>query len=283
MSNDWVGLDDDAGGSQQVGGTQYVGVVETPDAPEVRAPRQPVRRVAPSAKPVQNKSFVVRSGAARGPRQQESLVYFPTEFGAQVAINQEAAANMSKSKVHDVGGQRALRIQPGQYMVIVPESRFPEEPPRRARRRPQDSSEEAMNGMGTMSAAEISRMIGGILTPLSEGAVGIAAAVTGERRSQREADLERLRIQTGADADAAARQTAVEEQQRQHTQNMARIRQQQAELNAINAGQTGAPSGSPVVAPGGTSPVVWVVVAVVALGGVGGLVWYLSSHKKSEK
>ena len=282
MSNDWVGLDDDAGGSQQVGGTQYVGVVETPDAPEVRAPRQPVRRVAPSARPVQNKSFVAREGSFRGSRKQESLVYFPTEFGAQVAINQEAAANMSKSKVHDVGGQRALRIQPGQYMVIVPESRFPEEPPRRARR--QRPAEDEMSGMGTADAASIMASIGLVLDPLVDLGVGIAAGVAGSRRAEQEAALERLRIAASTEAAAAARQTATEEQRRQHTQNMARIRQQQAELNAINAGQTGAPSGSPVVAPtGGTSPVVWVAVAVVALGGIGGLVWFLSSRGKSEK
>ena len=299
MSNDWVGLDDDMGVSQQAGGdVQYVGVVETPDEPAVRVPRRPVQRVSPSARPVQNNGAIARGGMPSRGRQQEQMVYFPTESGAEVALNREATLNMARSKVHTVGGRTGLRIQPGQYLVIVPDSQMVEEAPRRARRRPveelgtEDDFNSLLNtlattgggtartgarsGVGTDWAAFAQGMVGSLATL----GTGIATAVVGERQSQREADLARQRMVAETDAATAARQAAVAEQQRAHAENMARLRQQAAELRAVNASGGGV-APAPSVVSGGTSPIVWVVVAVAALGGIGGLVWFLG-RKKSE-
>lgn len=282
MSNEWVGLDDEADVSQgSNGNVQYVGVIDTPDAatPEVRMPRRPVQRVTPSAKPVQSNGAVTRSGFVGGSKGREPMVYFPTESGAQVALNREAAANMSQSKLHNIDGKPALRVQPGTYVMVVP-NRFPDDTPRRARPRRRGEDEMDLSGMGTVDAAQIMSSIGRILDPLATLGVGVGTLVTGEREAQRQAALEQQRITAQNDAAAAARQAAAAEQTRQHAENMARLRQQAAELAAL--GPTGGAAPGGVVASTGTSPIVWVVLGVVAIGGIGGLVWFLSSRKKSE-
>jgi len=66
---------------------------------------------------------------------------------------------------------------------------------------------------------------------------------------------------------------------------MARIRQQQAELATLQQAQNQTAAASSALGPvsgGGTSPVVWVLLAVVGLGGIGGLVWFLSSRKSKQ-
>lgn len=273
MSNDWVGLDDDMDASQggTASGVQYVGVVETPDVstPEVRVPRRPVQRVAPTARPIQSNGVVTR----RGGRAPDQMVYFPTESGAAVALNKEAASNMARSRVHDIDGKPALRIRPGQYIMVVAGNRFADDqqPRRRAPRR----QAAPVEGLGTDWAAFTQGLVGS----LAQLGTGVTTAVMGERQSQRQAETERLRIAAEADAAVAARQAAAREAQRVHEENMARLRQQQAELQAVSAG--GGASTAAVVT-GGTSPVVWVVVAVAAIGGIGGLVWFLSNRKKSE-
>jgi hypothetical protein len=184
---------------------------------------------------------------------------------------------MARSKVHAVGGQTGLRIKPGQYLVVVPNSPFAEEAPRRVRgRAAARAAARPVEGLGTTDWAAFTR---GLVGGLANLGTGIATAVVSERQSRRDTATERLRIQVEADAAAAARQAGLEEQQRSHNETMARLRQQQAELTAL---QQGGASSTVAAVSGGASPVVWVVVAIAAIGGIGGLVWYLRSRKKAE-
>jgi len=310
MSNDWVGLDEDMDGQQSFDEEQdveYVGVLEDEDEDgsvlePVRVPRRPVQRVAPVqsgvvAPPARNGVAAPRGGNGR----KESLIYYPTDTGAQVALNAEALRNIKKSKLQDVGGKMAYRIQPGTYVMVVPGhdprrmqpqgvgdidplldqlartgSALPTQQTRR--------QSEQRSGTGTTDwAAFATGLVGG----LSELGVGIATTVTGAQQARREADLERLRLQQEAEASAAAREAAGTQARRQHEENMARIRQQRAELAELqrteDAAARAAAATGPVVAAGGTSPVVWVVLALVGLGGIGGLIWFLSSKKKKEE
>ena len=138
-------------------------------------------------------------------------------------------------------------------------------------------------GVGTANASGIMDSIGRILDPLARLGVGIATTVTGAQQAERRADLDRRRLELEAEAAAASRVTAAEAATQAHQENMARLRQAQAELAALQQTQSQAAAlTTSGTTSGGTSPVVWVLLAVVGLGGIGGLVWFLSSRKSKK-
>lgn len=323
MANDWDGLDEDLNGQQSFEedeGVEYVGVLEDEDEDAsvlepVRAPRRPVQRVAP-VQTVQNGAAgpAMRNGAG-APRvvggangKKEPLVYYPTETGSQVALNAEALENLRKSKLQDVGGKAAYRIQPGTYVMVVP-GRDPRRMPMQgvgtddfdtllgqmARtgsalpQQPSTRSSQRQSGVGTADAAGIMSSIGDILDPLARLGIGLATTITGSQQAERQAALDRRRLELEAEAATAARATAAEAATRAHRERMAQIRQQQAELAELqrteDAAARAAASREPIMATtgGGTSPVVWVLLALVGVGGIGGLIWYLSSKKKEKE
>lgn len=293
MSNDWAGLDDTTDASQPLEeGVQYIGMVEDDKpAQPVRTPRRPVQRVAPMNSSIPTRRPMINPGGTR-PRgsREEPLIYYPTATGAQLALNAEAVNNIRRARPQSIDGKPAYRIQPGQYVMVVP-GRGPAPKVRESAVGTFDDllnelattggGTQSRSGVGTADAAGIMDSIGNILDPLARLGVGIATTVTGAQQAERQADLDRRRMELEAEAAAASRVTATQAATRAHQENMARIRQAQAELAALQQtqGQAAAISSSAV---SGTSPVVWILLAVVGLGGIGGLVWYLS-NKKSKK
>lgn len=294
MANDWAGLDDSMDESQNLEeGVQYIGMVEDnePEQP-VRTPRRPVQRVAPvsSSYPAQ-RPVVAPGGVRRRTGREEPLIYYPTATGAQLALNAEAVNNIRRAKPQSINGQPAYRIQPGQYVMVVPGRG----PAPRVDESSAGTFDDLLNSMATTTpgGSTRSRDVSGvgtfdistltnILDPLAELGIGIATTVTGAQQAQRRDATERLRIQTEADAATAARSAAADQAERVHQETMERIRQGTEDLQALQQQQAQAASSILPSTGGGTSPVVWVLLAVVGLGGIGGLIWFLSS-KKSEK
>ena len=289
MSNDWAGLDDSMDASQNLEeGVQYIGMVED-DEPEqpVRTPRRPVQRVAPVSSPYPaQRPVVAPGGGRRRTGREEPLIYYPTATGAQLALNAEAVNNIRRAKPQSINGQPAYRIQPGQYVMVVPGKG----PAPRVDESAVGTFDGMLNDLSATSIRTGSRDRAGvgtfdlstltnILDPLAELGIGIATTVTGAQQAQRQDATERLRIQTEADAASAARATAADQAERTHQEAMERIRQGTADMAALQAQAASSPV---LTTGGGTSPVVWVLLAVVGLGGIGGLIWFLSS-KKSEK
>jgi len=66
----------------------------------------------------------------------------------------------------------------------------------------------------------------------------------------------------------------------QGADELAALRAQAEEAAALRAT---IPPTTGVVPPSGTSPVVWVLVAVLGLGAVGGIIWYVSKKKDDEE
>jgi hypothetical protein len=298
MANDWAGLDDGTEASQSSDdNVEYIGMVESnePEQP-VRTPRRPVQRVAPVSNSYPAQRPVVNpggSGRRRGGGE-EPLIYYPTATGAQLALNAEAVNNIRRSKPQSINGQPAYRIQPGQYVMVVPGKG----PSPRVDESAVGTFDDLLNdlattgggtagqraGVGTDAAGWMSS-IGQILDPLARLGIGIATTVTGSQQAERQASLDRRRLELEAEAAAAGRATAAETATRAHQETMARIRQQQAELATLQQAQNQTAAASSALGPvsgGGTSPVVWVLLAVVGLGGIGGLVWFLSSRKSKQ-
>lgn len=296
MSNDWAGLDDTTDASQPLEeGVQYIGMVEDNEpAQPVRTPRRPVQRVAPmnSSAPVRRPMINPGGTRPRGSRE-EPLIYYPTATGAQLALNAEAVNNIRRARPQSIDGKPAYRIQPGQYVMVVP-GRGPAPKVREAAVGTFDDllnelattggGTQDRGGVGTVSATSVLDSIGRVLDPLVDLGLGIGRTVVGAEQAERQANLDRRRMELEAEAAAASRVTAAEAATRAHQENMARIRQAQAELAALQQtqSQTAALQQTTGAVSGGTSPVVWVLLAVVGLGGIGGLIWFLSS-KKSKK
>lgn len=294
MANDWAGLDDGANESEPMeAGVEYIGVVEQDEpAQPVRTPRRPVQRVAaPSRNYPAQRPMVDPGGGKRKNSGDEPLIYYPTATGAQLALNAEAVNNIRRARPQSINGQPAYRIQPGQYVMVVP-GRGPAPKVQEQAVGTFDDllSELATTGGGTSSqrtgvgsanAAGIMTSIGQMLDPLARLGVGIATTVTGAQQAERQAALDRRRLELEAEAAAASRVTAAEAATQAHQENMARLRQAQAELAALQQTQNQAAAMGPV-AGGGTSTAVWVLLALVGLGGIGGLVWFLSSRKSKQ-
>lgn len=297
MSNDWAGLDDNMDASQPLEeGVQYIGMVEDDEpAQPVRTPRRPVQRVAPapvrSPYPAQ-RPVVAPGGGRRRSGREEPLIYYPTATGARLALNAEAVNNIRRAKPQSINGQPAYRIQPGQYVMVVPGRG----PAPRVDEQAVGTFDDLLNdlattgggtqsrrGVGTADAAGIMDSIGNILDPLARLGVGIATTVTGAQQAERQADLDRRRMEIEAEAAAASRVTANEAATRAHQETMARIQQERAELAELQRTQDQTAAARGALGPvGGTSPVVWILLAVVGIGGIGGLVWFLKSKKSKD-
>jgi hypothetical protein len=290
MAN-WDILDDD--NTNGNGDVEYVGVVEEDEpARVVREPmrrRRMVRRVAPQApvqpqypvRPMRQQQSVI--GAAN--RDEEDLVsYVNMPYGKQLGLTAEAVKRMQEAPMGRVNGQAAQRIEPGTYVMYGPN---------RA-----DAMGMGTNGTepGTQQTQQTQQTgptwLRGMFSAIGELGAGIAGAVVAGRRSQREQATERMRIQVEADAAAEARDIAFRETQLEHAERMARIEagaeelealQRQAEEAAALRRELGpaAPAGAGVAA--GPSPVIWILVAVLGLGAVGGTVWYFGFRKKDRR
>lgn len=283
--NDWNELDEEMNSSQVEDDVQYVGLEE--DEGEelvrqpVRAPRRPVQRV----RPMQNGNdyAMPRNGVvsrSNGNGTKEPFTYYPTIDGTNLKMNDEALTNLSKAKLQDIDGKPAYRIQPGTYVMVVPGKN-----PRR---------QDQQMGFGTNGdtpATTAQRQpttwesVANLFGEIAHIGTSIGETVVGARREREQAATDRLRMQIEAEASAASRRDASAESRRVHEERMAEIRQSQAELAELQRTQAAAdavaalaPATGPAVA--GISPVVWVVLALVGVGGIGGLIWFLTREKK---
>lgn len=300
MSNDWAGLDDTSDASQPLEeGVQYIGMVEDNEpAQPVRTPRRPVQRVAPvsSSYPAQ-RPMVNPGGGRRMSGREEPLIYYPTATGAQLALNAEAVNNIRRARPQSIDGKPAYRIQPGQYVMVVPgKGPAPRVDESAAGTFNDLLNDLATTGGGTASGdrsglgttgAEWVASFGRLLDPLARLAVGVTTTVLGAEAAERQANLDRRRMEIEAEAAAASRVTAAEAATQVHQETMARIRQERAELAELQRAQDQTAAAQSALGPaapaaGGTSPVVWILLAVMGLGGIGGLVWFLSSRKSKK-
>lgn len=292
--SEWDALDEDMTnyGANRNGDdddVEYVGTVEEDDesaAPHVQAPRRPIRRVAPQQPRFQQAAVLgsepapVRRGDGDKGGQ---MYYYNMDNGARFAMNGEAARNAAGSPVVNVGGRAARRVQPGTYVTygpsIGPSGLYG------------GMGNDGAMGMGTNGAGGIMSGIGSILAPLSELGVGIATTVTGHQRAEAEMELEAQLRREQMEAESEARDMAFQTEQlarqQEHELRLQELQQRSEELRALreteSAVSTAAPTAAPVaVQQPGTSPVVWILLALVLAGGVGGVFWYMSKKKDEE-
>jgi len=260
--SDWGILDDNSLDTD--GDVEYVGMADDDDVPPVRVPRRPVQRAARA----------VRRTAQRRPMQPQKtkngMYHMPTASGAEVAMNAEAIENMRNGGLHDVGGRTAMRVQPGTYVTYGPG------------RGPSGQPGVGIGGMGLDFDFDIGEIVGGV----AELTTAIGQTVIGARTQRQEAELAAEALRLENEAAAEARLIAERENVREHQLRLAEIRQQQQELEELRRTQAQLEqeqaqyaATTPAVAGGGASPVVWVLLAVVGIGGVGALVWFLTKDK----
>lgn len=311
MSN-WDILGDDSMNTNSDEDVEYVGMVDD-DTPQVKVPRRPVRRTSqatipsyrPSAKPMRP----MKPMTPMTPKSDsDAMVYMPTASGAQVAMNTEAVQNLNTSSIYDVGGRAGRRIQPGMYVTYGPGHG------------PSGHLSDGMGGglgtnglydeiiggsavnpqydydFGNDPAAnqqrgggfDIGGLIGGIGSGIGDVIGSITGSVVNVREQRAQAELLREQMQIEQEAATAARQIGEREAAREHELAMERIRQRQAELEELQRTgaaldeQRGAYPATPPPSDGGVSPVVWVLLAVVGVGGLGGVVWLLTRNKKED-
>jgi hypothetical protein len=295
--SEWDALDEDmtsygANGNGNDDDVEYVGTVEedVSAAPHVQAPRRPVRRVVPQRPRFQQAATL---GAESAPIRRGNgdkggqMYYYDMENGARFAMNGEAAQRAAGSPVVNVGGRAARRVQPGTYVTygpsIGPSGLYGG-----------GMGNDGDMGMGTNGsrAGGIMEGIGSILAPLSELGVGIATTVTGHQRAEAEMELEAQLRREQMEAESEARDMAFQTEQlarqQEHELRLEELSQRAEELRALReteAAVSSAPSttAAPIVTQQGTSPVVWIFLALVLAGGVGGVFWYMSKKKDEEE
>jgi hypothetical protein len=209
------------------------------------------------------------------------MYHLPTMMGVEVAMNDEAIQNMRTGGVHDIGGRPARRVRPGTYVTYGPG------------RGPSGHASVGMGGNGMGDLDWIGDVVGGVAA--ATGA--IFTGVTGLRGQRLEAELAAEQLRIEQEAEKEAREYAAQESERDFQLRMEEIRQQtqaqMAELQALREtgaqldearGQYGTTLPSANGAAAGVSPVVWVLLAVVGIGGIGTVVWLLTRDKdKGEK
>jgi hypothetical protein len=286
--NDWGILDDSSVSAN--GDVEYVGMADD-DTPPVRVPRRPVRRASAASIPAYNRprssqtSIPAYNRPTRHPMHpmqpgQDDLYHLPTSTGAEVAMNAEAIQNMRTGGVHDIGGRTARRVQPGTYVTYGPG------------RGPSGHPGIGMGGNGMGDLDWIGDVVGGVAA--ATGA--IFTGVTGLRGQRLEAELAAEQLRIEQEAEKEAREYAAQESERDFQLRMEEIRQQtqaqMAELQALREtgaqldearGQYGTTLPPVNGAAAGVSPVVWVLLAVVGIGGVGTVVWLLTKDKDEGK
>ena len=279
MSN-WDILGDDSVSTSANDDVEYVGMVEEEDVPPVRVPRRPVRRVSRPMRRATNRAPAYAPGPQptkpMKPMQpmsngKEQLFYMPTESGAEVALNAEALQNMQAGGVQEIGGRTARRIQPGTYVTYGPGHG------------PSGHMSGGMGG-GMGDDIDVGALVGGIGSGISDLIGAIGQTVVSSREQRLQAELERERLQAEQEAAAAAREVAEAESEREHELAMERLRQRQEELAELQRTGAQLDSGAPppVLQQQGTSPVVWVLLAVLGIGGIGGIVWFATRKKDDE-
>lgn len=249
---------------------EYVGVIEEDvhvQEPR-RSPRRNVRRVAPQQAPTDQQFYPVyqqnvrhQNGVVGAPnRDEEDLVsYVDMPYGKQLGLTPEAIERLQKTPMSNLNGQMSQRIEPGTYVMYGPN-------------RAND-----MSGMGTDGPDWLPDLFGAV------GRIGgnITEAVAEGQQHRREMDLARFEIDMARDAASEASAYAFNEAQLATSVELARIEagaeelevlREQAEAAAALRSQV---SAAPVVASG-TSPVVWILVAVLGLGAVGGIIYAVS-------
>ncbi|MHC4297775.1 MAG: hypothetical protein ACYS7Y_10780 [Planctomycetota bacterium] len=277
----WDILGGNSGDINDDASVEYVGVIEEEVSPvqEPRSPRQNVCRVAPTDQefyPVYG-NRAHRNGVVGAPnRDEEDLVsYVDIPHGKQLGLTSEAIERLQQTPMTSLNGQMSQRIEPGTYVMYGP------------------NRAEQMSGMGAAGAAGATTSAGatgsssGLLSDIM-GAVGqiggsITGAVAAGAQSRREADIERLRIETEAASAAEARQWAFQEAQLEQSVRLAEIeagaeelavlREQAEAAAALEAQVALAPT---AIVTSGTSPVVWILVALLGVGSVGGIIWAVS-------
>ena len=246
---------------------EYVGVIEE-DAPPVQEPRRNVRRVAPRRMPMDQPVYAVsrsmrnQNGVVGAPnRDEEDLVsYVNIPYGKQLGLTPEAIDRLQNTPMTSMNGQMSQRLEPGTYVMYGPN-------------RTND-----MSGMGTNDAPG---WIGGLIEGVSTLTAGITGAAVTSAASRREADTARYLAELERDAASEARQWAFQEAQLEQSVRLAEIEQAGQELavlqeQAAAAAALEAAAPTTVVASTGTSPVVWILVALLGVGAVGGIIYAVS-------
>lgn len=252
------------GGNNDDEEVEYVGVIEEDvHVQEPRSPRRNVRRVAPTDQdfyPVYQNRAHQNGVVGASNRDEEDLVsYVDIPYGKQLGLTPEAIERLQQTPMTNLNGQMSQRLEPGTYVMYGP------------------SRAEQMGGMG--AAPE---WVGDMMTAVGQIGGTITGAVSAGAQHRRETDTERLRIQAELDAAREAQQWSFQEAQLQQAVRLEEIRAGADELallreqEAARAALTASAAGASVVPPTGTSPVVWILVAVLGLGAVGGIIYAVS-------
>lgn len=291
----WDILGGDGGDNNDNEEVEYVGVIED-DAPPVREPMRPerrnVRRVAPQQMPMDQAVHSIpqdyRRGAVGAPnRDEEDLVsYVDMPHGKQLGLTPEAIDRLQKAPVTSMNGQMSQRIEPGTYVMYGPSR---------------------ADGLGALGQDKTAPATGGgavyrsIPQPKQQqqqeeqsslwgdlaGAIGgfggsLATAIGAGAQHRREMDLARYQAEIEHEVASEAAQIGLQETMLQQQVQLAEIAAGSSQMEELQAQLAARQSGAPPVVSGGggTSPVVWILVALLGVGGVGGIIYVASKKKK---
>jgi hypothetical protein len=274
-STNWDALDDGFGVvADDDEGVEYVGIVEEDEDSAmglngaVGSPRQVRSTIAsmPYRRPARPRPAPVQDDDDQEP------IEVATASGV-VKLNRTAVNAAAKSPLQRMGDHAVRRAAPGTYLVMSPQQ-----------------FERKQRGMGDWTET-FSAVIEGVQAG-TEIATDIAGTVLTAQQQQAEAraraEAARIAAETAmleeqaraAEAAAAEQRRIAEEEARRRMVRIApgasRILQMRRALQRREPsnGAAAAANGAP-----GTSPVVWVLIALAGAGAIGGAVWFLTRDK----
>jgi hypothetical protein len=271
----WQGLGDDFDGMYGDDGNddvEYVGVIEEESVSGmgsngVRPVPSTVSRMR-----MRPRSPVPTATPQPMPPDQPSPVVVPTASG-EVRLNPDAVRMVQKSPTMEMGGKAVKRAEPGVYLVMQPS---------RWNQLGQAPVEAAYAGLGTNNSGGFN--VGGLISGILETGSEITGSVLQYQQSQAELrarrEAERAAREAELEAARSERASASEQAQREFELQMERIRTlreagREEEARAVE-------EQLPVAASTGTSPVVWVLGALVLAGGVGAVVYFVTKKDKDK-
>ena len=292
-STNWDALDDGFGViADDDEGVEYVGIVEEDEDSAmglngaVGSPRQVRSTIAsmPYRRPARPRPAPVQDDDDQEP------IEVATASGV-VKLNRTAVNAAAKSPLQRMGDHAVRRAAPGTYLVMSPQQ---------FERQQQGMGLNVnVSGGGGSGGSGILDTVLDIAQTGVEIGTGIAGTVLTAQQRQEEAraraEAARIAAETAmleeqaraAEAAAAEQQRIAEEEARRRMVRIApgasRILQMRRALQRREPsnGAAAAANGAAAAANGapGTSPVVWVLIALAGAGAIGGAVWFLTRDK----
>lgn len=266
LGDDFDGMYGDDGNSDDI---EYVGVIEEEATSGMGS--NGVRPVPTTVSQMSMRPPVARPAAIPQPQPPAQPVVIPTASG-EVRLNADAVMAAQKSPTMDMGGRAVKRAQPGVYLVMSPS---------RWEQLGQTPVEAAYAGMGTNGAASFDW--GGLVSGILETGGQITGTVLQYQQSQAELAARREAEAAARDAQLEAaraeRETAAQQAQREFELQLERIRtlREAGREEEARAVERTLPATST-----GTSPVVWVLGALVVAGGIGAVVYFMTKKDKDK-